>query len=151
MLMLLALLVACGGGTPAPTPPPATPPASVPAPPPPAAPVGPDGPESIVVPEIASIPTDEASIEAGEKIFTAKGCPACHKFDEKLVGPALKGVTERRSIKWIERMITDPDVMIKTDPVAKDLYRTLMTPMSKQGVSAEEMPKLLAYIKHEGG
>ena len=149
MMLLLALLVACGGDPTPATPPPAAVPVA-PATPPPEAPVGPDGPESSVVPEIASISTDKAAIEAGEKVFTTRGCPACHKFEEKLVGPPLKGVTDRRSIKWMQRMILEPDVMVKKDPVAKGLFATYMTPMSKQGVTPEEMPNLLAYIKHEG-
>lgn len=150
MLATLLLLVACGGGsTPAPstpTPPPAAAPATPPAPPPAAA-VGPDGPESIAISPIAAVSTDPAVIAEGEAVFGTKGCGACHKFGEKLVGPDLKGVTARRTVPWIQRMIAEPEIMTKQDPVAKDMYRTLMVQMSKQGVSADEMPKLVAFLK----
>jgi hypothetical protein len=41
--------------------------------------------------------------------------------------------------------------MIKRDPVAKDLFKTHMTAMPKQGITDEELPKLLAYVKSKGG
>lgn len=141
--MLLTLLLACGGGAP---PAPATP-----TPPPVAAPapvvVGPDGPDAIVITPISAIPTDPAVIAEGEVLFGTKGCGACHKFGEKLVGPDLKGITARRSTPWIQRMVSEPELMTKQDPVAKDLFRTFMVQMTKQGVTQEEMPKLLAYLK----
>nr|MDQ3393108.1 cytochrome c [Bacteroidota bacterium] len=37
--------------------------------------------------------------EQGKALFEGR-CIACHKFDEKFVGPALKGVTERRNPVW---------------------------------------------------
>lgn len=149
-LTLAFLLAACGGEAPAPTPTaaptPAAPPAAAPA-----APVGPDGPTSIVIPTITSISTDPADIAGGLEVFTAKGCGACHKFGEKLVGPDLKGVFTRRSIPWVERMITDPGVMVKQDPQAKKLFGELMVEMPKQGVAEQELPSLLAYLKSQGG
>ncbi len=157
--MILALLFACSQD-PAPKPSapsaastaPATPaPAPAPAASAPAAPVGPDGPLTIAIPAIAAIPSDAASIAAGEKVYGARGCGGCHTFGSKLVGPDLVGVTQRRTLPWVERMILAPDVMIKEDPVAKDLYRSIMTPMPKQGVTDEELPQLLAFIQSKGG
>lgn len=152
MFLLLSLL-ACGGGEAPKAPEPA--PVAAPAPAAPAAPapvaVGPDGPEHIAIPAIASISTDPAVVKEGEAVWAAKGCGACHKFDQKLVGPALAGVFTRRTIPWVERMIVAPDVMIKEDPQAKKLFAEMMTPMSKQNVSDEELPKLLAYMKAQGG
>ncbi|MFM7851749.1 MAG: c-type cytochrome, partial [Flammeovirgaceae bacterium] len=37
------------------------------------------------------IPTDAASISAGEALFNGN-CKSCHRVDKKLVGPALKDV-----------------------------------------------------------
>jgi cytochrome c len=113
--------------------------------------VGADGPEDIQVPAIAEIPTDPESIAKGEQIFTARGCPACHQFGSKLVGPDLVGVTQRRSIVWMEKMILHPDEMLAKDPTAKQLLGVHMTPMPKQGVTDEEIGPLLAYIKSKGG
>jgi hypothetical protein len=154
----LLLTLACGGSAPpladataanpaAAAPGPATP--ATPATP--AAAVGPDGPEDIKVVAIAAVATDAATIGAGEKAWNARGCGGCHKFGEKLVGPDLKGVLTRRSTLWVERIIADPERMTRDDPVAKELFRTLMVQMPKQGVTDAEMPALLAYVKSQGG
>ncbi len=107
-----------------------------------------DGPDSIKI-EPLTVSTAEPDIEKGKQVFTAKGCPACHKIDDaKLVGPGLKGVTARRTVPWIQRMILSPEVMVKEDPVAKQLLATHFTPMPAQGVDPKaELPALVAYLK----
>jgi mono/diheme cytochrome c family protein len=110
-----------------------------------------DGPESIVVPDI-TVSTKPEDITKGEQVFAAKGCTACHKIGGgKLVGPDLQGVTARRSIKWIERQILKPEVMLQEDETAKALLKQYMTPMANQNVSPDaELPYILAYLKaHE--
>jgi hypothetical protein len=151
LLLLSLCLSGCGGGD---TPNAAGPPqpvASAPAPAAPVAEVGPDGPDHLKVASITEISTDAADIAAGLATFTAKGCGGCHKFGEKVVGPDLKGIFARRSPIWVERMIAEPGVMVKQDPQAKKLLRELMVEMPKQGVTDDEMPKLLAYVKSQGG
>lgn len=147
----LLLLAACGGEPAAPAAPTPTPAAAPkPAAPPPAA-VGPDGPASIALPAgfpvtKADLPTDAATLAHGGEVFTAKGCAGCHKFGSKLVGPDLVGVADRRSPAWIGRMIARPEVMIKEDPVAKQLFAETMTPMANQGVPEADLVPLIAWI-----
>jgi len=40
----------------------------------------------------------------GKKIFKTN-CASCHALDRKLIGPALAGVTERRSTEWLIKWI----------------------------------------------
>lgn len=47
------------------------------------------------------LPGDPAN---GRKLFNAQ-CAACHKLDRRLVGPAMAGITERRSQEWLIRWI----------------------------------------------
>lgn len=148
-MLALLLFVACGSGDAPATPPPPTAAAAA-APAAPAA-VGPDGPADIAVVALAEIPTDAASVGEGEKIYGAKGCGGCHNFGSKLVGPDLVGLSQRRTTPWIQRMIKDPDAMTKKDPAARELFKAHMVQMPKQGVSDDEMPKLLAFIKSKGG
>lgn len=145
--LLLMFLLACGE-KPAPTPAPA------PAAPPPvaAAPtVGPDGPASITVPALTAISTDPADVSAGEAVWAARGCGGCHAFGSKLVGPDLTGITGRRELPWILKQIAEPEKMTREDPQSKKLLGEFMVQMPKQGVTAEELPKLMAYIKSKGG
>lgn len=89
---------------------------------------------------------DPAMAEAGKAVFTAK-CSACHKLETKYVGPALKGVTERRSPEWIMNMILNPAEMIQKDPIAKELLATHFTPMTFQNVNEQEVRQILEYFR----
>ena len=107
--------------------------------------VGPDGPSHLTVPEVA-LSTDPAVLARGEAVFAEKGCNACHQFGTKLVGPDLNGITERRTVPWVTRMIKHPDAMTKEDPVAKGLFRSHMVQMPNQGVSDDDIVPLIAYL-----
>jgi hypothetical protein len=150
---MLVFLLACGGGeAPTSNAPAAAPAATAAAPAQAATPaaVGPDGPAEIQVAALAAIPSDAASVADGEKVFNAKGCGGCHAWGSKLVGPDLTGLTERRTTPWIQKMIQDPDTMTKKDPVARELFKSHMVQMPKQGVTDAEMPQLLAFVASKG-
>ena len=48
----------------------------------------------------------EGDAANGKKLFK-QNCAACHKLDKKAVGPALGGVTERRTEEWLLSWIKD--------------------------------------------
>jgi cytochrome c2 len=146
-MLILALFFGCGSSpTVATTTPAATPPASKPAPVA-LADVGPDGPADLDdVPGIAELSTDPDEIAEGKAVFEAKGCGACHQFGAKLVGPDLIGVTKRRTVPWIEKMVRHPDKMTKEDPTAKGLFATHMVQMTDQGVPNDDLDELIAYL-----
>ena len=89
---------------------------------------------------------DPAKVKDGEAIFT-QTCAACHKMDKRFVGPAMGGVTKRRSPEWILNMITNPELMVKEDPIAKALLKEYLAPMANQNVSDEDAYKLLDYFR----
>lgn len=60
---------------------------------------------------------DEQMAQQGQEIFESY-CTACHKVEERFIGPAVKEVTTRRSPEWIMNMILNPDGMVKEDPIA---------------------------------
>ncbi|MCM2279198.1 MAG: cytochrome c [Oligoflexia bacterium] len=90
-----------------------------------------------VKPELAS---------KGSEVFQAK-CSPCHRLDERLVGPPLRGVTLRRQPEWIMNMILNPMEMTQKDPVAKELLATYLTQMTFQNVSQDEARQLLEYFR----
>lgn len=83
----------------------------------------------------------------GEELFTARGCNACHRFDERLVGPPLAGVTERRSRAFIVGMITNPDSMLANNSTAKEMLAQYAVPMANQGVTGDEALALFEYFR----
>lgn len=48
---------------------------------------------------------DKPNAEEGKKLYEANNCGSCHALDKKVVGPALRGVTERRSEEWLIQWI----------------------------------------------
>lgn len=100
------------------------------------------------VKEITLAPTiDDAMATKGQEIFNQM-CTACHKTDKKFIGPALAGVTERRTPEWIMNMILNPDVMIQKDPLAKKLLiEHNGSPMANQNLTEEEARAVLEYFR----
>ena len=89
---------------------------------------------------------DENMAAKGKEVFKAN-CTACHKIKKKYIGPALKGVTKRRSPEWIMNMIMNPDEMLAKDPVAKALITKYNAPMAKQSLTEEEVRSILEYFR----
>jgi mono/diheme cytochrome c family protein len=89
---------------------------------------------------------DNGLAQKGEKLFNEK-CTACHKIEERYVGPALKGVTKRRGPEWIMNMILDPMKMTQEDPQAKELLAEYLTQMTNQNVSQEDARAILEYFR----
>lgn len=90
---------------------------------------------------------DEQLAAKGEEIFKSM-CTACHKIDEKYIGPAIRGVTEKRRPEWIMNMILAPERMIQEDPIAKQLVIEFNgAVMANQGLSKEEARAILEYFR----
>ncbi|MGB5369672.1 MAG: cytochrome c [Flavobacteriaceae bacterium] len=84
---------------------------------------------------------------AGEAKFKAI-CTACHMAEQRMIGPALKGVYERRSPAWVMNMIKNPDVMIKEDPIALALLKEYNNAiMLNQNLSEEETRAVAEYLR----
>lgn len=83
----------------------------------------------------------------GEEIY-AQMCSACHKPLEKYIGPAPKGILQRRSPEWVMNMILNPTEMVEKDPIAKELLIEYMgTPMANQGLNEEQARAILEYFR----
>lgn len=85
--------------------------------------------------------------EKGAKIFKMK-CTACHKAERRMIGPAMKGIYEKRSPEWVMNIMLNPTQMLKEDPVANALlkeYNNVM--MINQNLSEEEARALAEYFR----
>lgn len=89
---------------------------------------------------------DEALVEKGKEVYKAN-CTACHKIGKRFVGPALGGVTERRTPEWIMNIIINPEEMAKKDPTAKALLAEYMAPMANQNITEEEARAILEFLR----
>jgi mono/diheme cytochrome c family protein len=89
---------------------------------------------------------DAGTAAKGKAAFQEK-CSACHKIDEKYVGPVLRGITLRRRPEWIMNMILNPAEMTQKDPIAQDLLSQYLTQMSFQNVTTDEAREILEFFR----
>ncbi len=89
---------------------------------------------------------DPAKVKKGEATFVAK-CAPCHKLDKRLVGPALRYVTKRRSHEYILNMILNPTGMVKEHPEAKKVLAEYLSPMTDMNLTKEQALELLDYLR----
>lgn len=83
----------------------------------------------------------------GEEVY-GQMCTACHKPDQDFIGPAPKGVLERRSPEWIMNMILNPEEMVQKNKIAKDLLIKFNgAPMANQNLTEEQTRAVLEYFR----
>ena len=98
-----------------------------------------------------NLSAQEGNSANGEKLFKAN-CAACHKLDKKLVGPALKGITEKREQEWLLAWIKDSPGLIKSgDKLAIQVFEeNNKLPMTQNPhLSDSDIIDILAYTKGE--
>ncbi|WP_232065038.1 cytochrome c3 family protein [Rhodocytophaga rosea] len=95
---------------------------------------------------------DPAAVEEGKTLFT-QNCTACHAIsDEVVLGPGLKGVTQRRPEAWLLAWIKNSQKVIASgDKYAVDLFNKYnKTVMPSYDFSDAQIRNLLAYIDVTG-
>ncbi len=96
---------------------------------------------------------DAAKVEEGKTLFN-NNCAQCHAVtNEVLVGPGLKGVTQRRPEQWLISWIHNPQKVIESgDKYAVDLYNKFnKLPMQAfPDLTDDQIRSLLAYIDVAG-
>jgi cytochrome c2 len=97
----------------------------------------------------AAASTNHQTEDKGREIFELK-CKSCHTIGGgDLVGPDLKGVTERREREWLLSFIAEPGVKFsENDPIASELlekYNNIVMP--NLSLTESEIEALLAFIE----
>lgn len=90
---------------------------------------------------------DQALAAKGKATFEMI-CTACHLIDQRMIGPALAGVYERRTPEWVMNMILNPDGMLKEDPTAQALlkeYNNMV--MTNQNLSEDDARAVAEYLR----
>ena len=91
-------------------------------------------------------PIDPAMAATGEELFRLK-CTACHKLDERYIGPPLGDVTTKRSPAFVMNMIMNPEEMTQKHPEARALLAEYVAPMANQSLTQEEARAILEYLR----
>lgn len=98
-----------------------------------------------------NLSAQEGDAANGEKLFKST-CAACHKLDKKLVGPALKGITEKREQDWLISWIKDSPGMIKSgDKLAIQVFEenNKLPMIANPQLSDQDVIDILEYTKGE--
>ncbi|MFK5856139.1 MAG: cytochrome c [Bacteroidota bacterium] len=74
-------------------------------------------------------------------------CTACHKFKKRYVGPAMLGVTQRRTPEWVMNMIINPELMLKENDAAKALFAEYLAPMANQNINENDARAIFEYLR----
>jgi mono/diheme cytochrome c family protein len=90
---------------------------------------------------------DQEMALAGAEIFKTN-CTACHKVDQRFIGPSPKGIFERRHPAWVMNMILDPKLMTEQDQCAKDLLVEFNgAAMANQNLTVEQARSIVEYFR----
>ncbi len=89
---------------------------------------------------------DDVLVEKGKELYKIN-CTACHKMGKRVVGPALAGITERRTPEWVMNMIMNPEEMVEKDPTAKALLAEYLAPMANQNITEDEARAILEFFR----
>jgi len=93
------------------------------------------------------ISAQSVSVENGKKLYNAN-CAACHKLDTRLVGPPLKGISEKRTKEWLIAWIKDNAALRASgdaDAIAifEEYNKITMAPYPN--LSDQDIEDILAY------
>ncbi|MBN7817134.1 c-type cytochrome [Algoriphagus pacificus] len=96
-----------------------------------------------------AVDSSDEAVAAGKALFNTN-CKTCHKLDAKLVGPALRGATDRQPAENVKKFIKNSAVVIGSgDSYYNDLYKeynnTAMP--AHEFLSDDDLNNLLAYIE----
>jgi len=90
---------------------------------------------------------DQVMAAEGKKAYDQL-CLACHRIGKKFIGPAPNDILKRRTPEWVMNMMLNPEVMIKEDPLAKELMIEFNgSPMANQNLTEEQARAVLEYFR----
>ncbi len=97
--------------------------------------------------DTSSIPTDSATIAAGEASFN-QYCSGCHNFRQDGIGPQLGGLTTKVSADWIQHFIKNPQQIISSgDERARQLVNKYKVAMpSFAALKDDEVNAIVSFL-----
>lgn len=95
-------------------------------------------------------PADQQSYEMGKALYE-NNCRPCHALDEIQVGPALRGIQEKRGRRWLTKFIRNSQKMVaKKDSAAVAIYEMYAKQAmpSFEAISQDEIDAILVYLRY---
>lgn len=115
--------------------------------------IAPKSDSSMATAYVPASPEVAEAIRVGDAVFKAN-CTQCHAVNEKIVGPALAGITKRRPIGWLVPWVRNSAKMIGSgDAYAVKLFDDngkQQMPSFPQ-LSDKEIKGIMAWVTSQGG
>jgi len=97
-----------------------------------------------------AVDSSDEAVAAGKTVFNTN-CKTCHRLDQKLVGPALRGATDRQPAENVIKFIKNSGVVLASGDayytkLYKDYNNTAMP--AHEFLSDDDLNNLLAYIEY---
>lgn len=97
---------------------------------------------------VAFISTTSVFGQDGEALFKAN-CTSCHAINDRVIGPPLKGISQRHKEDWLLKWIKNSQAVVKSgDPYAVKIFaeynKVVMTSFS---LKDDEIKAILAYVQ----
>jgi mono/diheme cytochrome c family protein len=97
-----------------------------------------------------TVADSEEAVAAGKTVFNAN-CKTCHKLDQKLVGPALRGASDREPVDVVKAFIKNSQAVIASgNSYYNDLYKEYSNTVmpAHAFLSDDDLNNLLSYIEY---
>ena len=103
-------------------------------------------------PYIPASPKEAMAIANGDALFK-NNCTQCHALNERVVGPALTGITKRRPISWIVSWVHNPaKVVASGDEYGVKLFNDYdKQQMPAFKLSEKDIKDIMAWINAQTG
>lgn len=82
----------------------------------------------------------------GQELFRTQ-CSACHKLDDRYVGPRLGTVLARRTPEFVMNMILNANEMVQRHPGVREMLAQFYTPMPVQVTDPDQARAILEYLR----
>ncbi len=97
----------------------------------------------------ATVATGDDKVAAGEKLFTAKTCNACHAKDSKVVGPSIKDIAAKYAEtggNMVKFLKGNADAIVDTDPGQVAVMKNNIDTILKD-ITPDELQAITAYMR----
>jgi len=90
---------------------------------------------------------DPLSAAHGKALWNSLQCEGCHELGtSRATGPALIGVTDRRSVEWLRKWLKDPVSMVTQDSTAAAMKAQYGSQMPNFGLTNRDVDGLINYL-----
>ena len=115
-------------------------------------PVVPRSPVAVATAYKPASAAEASAIAAGDALFKSN-CAQCHAVNEKVVGPALAGITKRRPISWLVPWVQNSAKMVASgDAYAVKIFDDNgKQQMPSFALSKKEIEDIVAWITAQEG